>query len=400
MVIVTELKFMYSEIKECLACGSDKLTKFISLGKQPLANNLKNSVEEPDELFPLEVNVCEDCTHCQLTVAVDRDMLYKHYLYVSGTSNTLIKEFDDVAAIIQQENPGIKSVLDIACNDGSFLKAFKKYNWKVSGVDPAENIVSVADKDLNIVCDYFPSSKLEDKYDVVTCFNVVAHIPNPYDFLVSCKEKLSEDGTLYIQTSQKNMIVNGEFDTIYHEHHSFFNINSMSSLLERVGLELVDVEFRPVHGTSYLFKIKHKSNIVRNKESLLLKMGEERSKGLYGLDIYSRFKYNIERNKQQLLNVIENSTNTVVGYGAAAKGVVMSNYYGLKHKYIVDENPLKIGKIIGGINVPIASPEVLPQEKEDLTIIVYAWNFYDEIKSKIQKLRPNNNDVIVPSFIK
>jgi len=393
----------YNEIERCYACNSSYLYKFCSLGTQPLANNLKESIDQPDELYPLEVNLCLECYHSQLTVAVEPEALYKHYLYVSGTSNTLVKEFEEVAAKIYEENPGTnRSVLDIACNDGTFLKAFRPYQWELHGIDPAQNIVeNIKDEDLKVICDFFPSNSIKQQYDVITCFNVVAHIPNPFAFLKKCKELLKSDGTLYIQTSQKNMIKNGEFDTIYHEHHSFFNINSMNKLCERVGLSLSNVEYRPVHGTSYLFKIKHlpqPSEVVVDKRverinQLILSESE-----LLEVDTYEEFNNKVTKNKERLTKIISESTLPVVGYGAAAKGVVMSNYFGLNHKYIVDENPLKIGKIIGGVNIPIVSPEVLANEKENLLIIVYAWNFYDEISRKIYKLRPNNKDVVIPSM--
>lgn len=386
----------YVDIDECYACGSSMLHKFCSLGSQPLANNLKDTVNQPDELYPLEVNVCMGCYHSQLTVAVNRETLYKHYLYVSGTSNTLVKEFEEVAARIFAENPGTgKKVLDIACNDGTFLKAFRPYQWVLSGIDPAENIVStIKESDLNVVCDFFPSAQIKDEYDVITCFNVVAHIPNPLDFLKECKKILKPDGTLYIQTSQKNMIRNGEFDTIYHEHHSFFTINSMNELCKRAGLSLIDVEYRPVHGTSYLFKIKHLNYSNSNKIEQLLNDEID----LLDPETYEQFDFKVRRNKTRLIELINTSPFPVVGYGAAAKGVVMSNYVQKSLRYIVDENPLKIEKIIGGVNIPIVSPETLANEQENLLIIVYAWNFFEEIKSKIKKLRPNNNDIIVPSI--
>jgi 2-polyprenyl-3-methyl-5-hydroxy-6-metoxy-1,4-benzoquinol methylase len=393
----------FKNIDNCYACGSEKLHKFCSLGEQPLANNLKNAVEESDELYPLEVNVCMNCYHSQLTIAVDREALYRHYLYVSGTSNTLSEEFSKVASIIHDEHPGAgKKILDIACNDGTFLKAFRPYNWELHGIDPAKNIVeSVSDEDLKLHCDFFPSTLIDSQYDVITCFNVVAHIPDPLEFLKNCKDILNKNGTIYVQTSQKNMIKNGEFDTIYHEHHSFFNINSMNELCKRAGLSLVDVCFRPVHGISYLFKIKHKAE---NTEITLDKR-EERINNLiagekYTLDpeTYEEFSFKVQKNKERLNNIINESKLKVVGYGAAAKGVVMSNFFQLKHAYIIDDNPLKIGKVIGGVNIPIVSSEVLQSEKDDLLIIVYAWNFFEEIKNKIKSIRPNNNDQIVKSM--
>lgn len=376
----------YRKMTECLACNSSNLKLFCDLGEQPLANDLKDFIGQEESLYPLAVNVCQDCFHSQLTVSVDRDSLYKHYLYVSGTTKTLTDEFDNVADIIYNEHKGSRRILDIACNDGTFLKAFRKYGWDLNGIDPAENIVSaIDDPDLKITCDYFPSSKIKGKFDAITCFNVIAHIPNPYEFLVACGEILSDNGAIYIQTSQKDMIINGEFDTIYHEHHSFFTINSMRKLVERAGLNLVDVDFRPVHGKSYLFKIK--------KNKVLEKMNLENY--LYDIKTYKEFNEKVKNNKTILLDAISKSTKKVVGYGCAAKGVVRTNYFGIRHKYIVDENPLKIGKVVGGVNIPVVSPEELANDPEPLLIIVYAWNFFDEIEGKIRRLRPNMNDEII-----
>lgn len=386
----------YTEMTKCLVCDSQNITPFCDLGDQPLANNLKDSVSDPDELFPLSVNVCKRCWHSQLGVAVDREALYKHYLYVSGTSNTLVDEFDKVADIITAENPNGKTVLDIACNDGTFLKALKSKGWTVAGIDPAQNIVDAADPSLNIVCDFFPSSKVTGKFDVITCFNVVAHIPNPKEFVAAAAQLLNDDGTMYIQTSQKDMILRGEFDTIYHEHHSFFTIHSMFYLLQQLDLRIEDVEFRPVHGNSYLFKIKKSANITNLlNDAVLEKFNLE--KALYQSRTYNNFGSIIAKDKEKLLDIISKSNRKVVGYGAAAKGVVVTNHFGIHHEYIVDENPLKIGKVIGGVNIPVVSPDHLAAEPEDLTIIVYAWNFCDEIANKIRNLRPNNNDLIIPS---
>ena len=390
----------YKILDTCLVCDSKNLQPFCDLGTQPLANNLKDKVDQPDELFPLKTNVCTDCWHSQLSVAVDREALFRHYLYVSGTTNTMVNEFDAVAKVITAENPNGKKMLDIASNDGTLMRSFMKCGWDTWGIDPAENLVGASSLRFNMICDFFPSERLRGKFDVITAFNVFAHVPNPVDFVRSCAEHLADDGTLYIQTSQKNMIKNGEFDTIYHEHHSFFSVNSMATIVHRAGLYLSDVEFRPIHGTSYLFKIKKSPQVTEKPiitEAVQKKMDEE--KHLYSIDTYKEFGAKVEQNKNKLRELIANSRKTVVGYGCAAKGVVRTNYFGVHHKYIVDENPLKIGKVVGGVNIRIASPEEFMIDPEPLLIIVYAWNLYDEIVGKIRKQRPNMNDEIISANI-
>jgi len=391
---------LYKNLNDCLVCGSKNLELFCDLGNQPLANNLKDTADQKDQLFPLKTNVCKDCWHSQLSVAVNRELLFKHYLYVSGTTNTMVNEFDAVARIITKENENSsKKMLDIASNDGTLMRSFIKCGWDAHGIDPAENLVSASPLRFNMICDFFPSEKLTDTFDVITAFNVFAHVPNPVEFVTACADRLNDNGTLYIQTSQKNMILNGEFDTIYHEHHSFFSINSMATIVNRAGMYLHDVEYRPIHGTSYLFKIKKLPAGIKfiKTEAVENKMKEESD--LYQLNTYKVFNKKVQENKKKLQDIIANSTKSVVGFGCAAKGVVRTNYFDVHHKYIVDENPLKIGKVIGGVNIRIASPDEFKNDPEPLLIIVYAWNLFDEIVGKIKKLRPNMKDEIISANI-
>jgi len=242
------------ELNECLCCGSEKLKLVLDLNEQPLANSFKKTAEEDEPTFPLRLNICEDCTHLQLSHAVNPDLLFKNYLYVSGTSQTLRDYFDWFARETLTYAPDASTVLDIACNDGSQLNSFKALGLKTYGVDPAENLHPLSSANHDVVCDYFT-----DKYayhygsknlDIITAQNVFAHNSYPLEFLKQCKEIMHDASVLFIQTSQADMIRNNEFDTIYHEHLSFFNASSMSALARRAGLCLVDIRKTPIHGNS------------------------------------------------------------------------------------------------------------------------------------------------------
>jgi 2-polyprenyl-3-methyl-5-hydroxy-6-metoxy-1,4-benzoquinol methylase len=199
------------ELKECLCCGSKKLKLVLDLNEQPLANSFKKTAEEAEPTFPLKLNICEECTHLQLSHAVNPDLLFKNYLYVSGTSQTLRDYFDWFAKRTLEyfETPP-KTVLDIACNDGSQLNSFKALGLKTYGVDPAENLHKLSNANHEVVCDYFKEKyvyhyKMKE-LDIITAQNVFAHNDYPLDFLLQCKEIMHDKSRFFIKTSQADNI--------------------------------------------------------------------------------------------------------------------------------------------------------------------------------------------------
>ncbi len=227
----------FTVLDSCLACASAGLTKLLDLNTQPLANSYHQIGESLPE-FPLGVNLCTRCFHVQQFVAVNPDLMFKDYLYVSGTSTTLLEYFDWFAKRLDEKYGagfGVqKSVLDIACNDGTQLAAFKKYGWDIYGVDPAENLLERSRAvGGTIVCDYWnleTAQAMGKKFDVLVAQNVFAHVGDPFGFLEACKKAMHEGSKLHIQTSQADMFAHGQFDTIYHEHISFFSARSMRTL--------------------------------------------------------------------------------------------------------------------------------------------------------------------------
>ena len=276
------------ELNECLCCGSEKLKLVLDLNEQPLANSFKKTAEEDEPTFPLRLNICEACTHLQLSHAVNPDLLFKNYLYVSGTSQTLRDYFDWFAKrTLEYFEMPPQTVLDIACNDGSQLNSFKALGLKTYGVDPAENLHPLSSANHDVVCDYFT-----DKYayhygsknlDIITAQNVFAHNSYPLEFLKQCKEIMHDKSRLFIQTSQADMIKNNEFDTIYHEHLSFFNSSSMSALAARAGLHIIDIQKTPIHGNSYLFVI---AKTPGARPSVQLQLDHESEQGLQDMNTY------------------------------------------------------------------------------------------------------------------
>ena len=387
-------------INNCLCCLKINRS-LLNLKEIPLANDFhKLSIQNKN--YPLELMVCPNCYHCQLHFIVDPEILFKDYKYVSGTSQTGLDFFKQNAKIINDKFKKnltcVKRILDIACNDGSQLDYFKELGWDTYGVDPATNLHSLSlSKGHTIICDFWNENvaKQLPKMDIIIAQNVFAHTEYIDDFLQACKIIMNETSTLYIQTSQKNMIINGEFDTIYHEHISFFNAKSMDILVNRNGLVLNNISEVDIHGTSYMFEIKlNKSANDYNVQTFI-----ENENYLYSDDLYNTFKTNADLTINSLKNEIEKhkiNGYKCIGFGAAAKAQTVLCYGNINLEYIIDENPLKIGLYSPKMNIPIYSFDYFKSDTSSkILIIILAWNFSDEIISKIKSIRP---DVIILSY--
>ena len=392
------------ELDSCLCCGSDKLKLTLDFNEQPMANSFIDDPDDPELTFPLKLNLCEECTHLQLSHAVNPDLLFKHYLYVSGTSKTLKEYFDWFVTYAESffvDKP--TTVLDIACNDGTQLDSFKAKGFKTYGVDPAENLYELSSKNHEVICDYFTDAHVDTlkakNIDIINAQNVFAHNSYPVKFLQQCRDIMHDDSLLFVQTSQANMVMNNEFDTIYHEHLSFFNANSMNELAKRAGLHLINVEKTPIHGTSYVFVFKKQTAPGNVKDVLRL----ERGHALQDLQTYEMYAQKCYGVLEQLKEAIsEYRVNyRIVGYGAAAKGMTLINAGNLYFDFVIDDNPMKQGKYCPGSHIPVVSIDELDKYADTPIIFIpLAWNFFDEISAKIKAKRNNPNDKFLKYFPK
>ena len=388
-------------INSCLACGGTDLVLTLDLKNQPLANNFK-TIDAVEEFYPLAVNRCQDCDHLQLTHVVDPALIYTHYLYVSGTSKTYVEYMDWYANFVREYfSWWTTTVLDIGCNDGSQLDAFKRAQYKTCGIDPAENLYATSSANHEVICGFWDSKtsqKLDGRqFDVITTQNAFAHIPNPVEYLSLAAQHLRADGRIFISTSQADMVLNGEFDTIYHEHISYYNAESMKALAERAGLYLIDVVKTPIHGTSYIFVLAKHPHNQRRVENILAMESRLHMGSTYRIwadvnDLLVRLREQIEEYQAWGYHVI--------GYGAAAKGMTLLNASGIKLDAVVDDNPLKQGLYCPGTTIPVVSSTYIDKiPAHDLVVFVpLAWNFYDEIVKKIKAIRSNNKDMFVRYF--
>jgi 2-polyprenyl-3-methyl-5-hydroxy-6-metoxy-1,4-benzoquinol methylase len=392
------------ELTECLCCGSKQLELTLDLGVQPMANSFINTEDEAELTFPLVLNRCTECSHLQLSHAVNPDLLFRNYLYVSGTSQTLRDYFDWFANYSLEfftEKP--KSVLDIACNDGTQLDSFKKVGLTTYGVDPATNLHPISSKNHEVILDYFTAEHvagLKAKHiDIINAQNVFAHNSYPLDFLLQCKEIMHDSSVLFIQTSQADMVKNNEFDTIYHEHLSFFCANSMNELARRAGLYLIDITKTPIHGNSYVFVFSKVAGDASRVEQVL---AEERAQGLQDPQTYIEYARKAQQVVVDLKETIKEYRGrgyVIAGYGAAAKGMTLVNFGDIHLDFIIDDNPLKQGKFTPGTHDPVESIDVL-DECQDLNVafVPLAWNFFTEISTKIKTKRDKQGDVFIRYF--
>jgi 2-polyprenyl-3-methyl-5-hydroxy-6-metoxy-1,4-benzoquinol methylase len=376
----------------------------LDLGTQPMANSFLANEDDEELTFPLKLNLCRDCFHLQLSHAVDPDLLFRNYLYVSGTSQTLKDYFAWFAEFASgQCSFEPKTVLDIACNDGTQLDAFKAKGLVTYGIDPATNLHLISSKNHNVICDYFTKTHVEyyknQHIDIINAQNVFAHNDYPLDFLKQCREIMHDDSVLFIQTSQADMVRNNEFDTIYHEHLSFFCANSMNELARRADLHLLDIKKTPIHGNSYVFVFTKTPKVSVGVEEFLR---DERDAGLNTPATYIEYAKKAKQAVIDLKNAISAyraEGYVIAGYGAAAKGMTLLNFGNIQLDFIIDDNPLKQGRFTPGMHIPVVAIDMLDECKDlNVAFVPLAWNFFDEIKTKIKTKRDCKEDAFIRYF--
>jgi C-methyltransferase C-terminal domain/Putative zinc binding domain/Methyltransferase domain len=404
---------IYHKRTSCRACGGERLRQFLSLGPQPLANSFLRSpdgfADEPR--YPLDVLFCEDCSLVQIPDVIDPDVLFRHYVYLTGTSETIAGHNRDYARAVvetlQLETDDL--VVEIASNDGSLLKCFQPYGVKTLGVEPATNIAEIARRDgVETVNEFFNSGAAEDvrrSYGparAVIGNNVLAHVDDTLDFLRGAAGLLAEDGLVIIEVPYlRDLLERVAYDTIYHEHHCYFSATSLKRLCEDAGLWPARIDRLPVHGGTlrlYAGPRKRAGHPVAEIEAMI---EDERRAGMSDLARYEKLAADVFANRRDILRLLEGMKRegkVVAGYGAPAKGNTLLNYCGITTDllpYTVDKSPLKIGLYTPGAHIPVLPASTLVERQPDYALIL-AWNFAEEIMLQQREYRERGGRFIIP----
>lgn len=400
-------------MSNCLACAGSNLVNYINLGNHPNANSFTIEFNKDLPRTPLMVDFCRDCSHSQLRHYLTSQELFEDYLYVSGTSKTLDKHFSDYVDYALDRlafKLPCPRVLEIASNDGSLLSKFKAKGCEVVGVDPAANLLPLAqDKGIETIVDFFPSSLVEGKFDIIVANNVLAHHPSPRSFLKSCAEHLKRTksragcGTLYVEfplwTNSVNTLDIGQ---VYFDHQSYITLNSFKIMAEAANLTIVNIEeFPKIHGGTVRMCLQAVNMSEPHCDKFLNMLKTEKIQGFHDLSKYEKFNQEIQTNLGLLLSssFFQNMVGyKVVGYGAAAKASTILNTLkgNLPVEYIIDDAPMKVGRFMPGLDIPIKPTASIVEEPGGLCFVIFAHNFKEEIKERLKQYRqPHHKDAIL-----
>jgi SAM-dependent methyltransferase len=382
----------------------------LSLGHTPLANAFipAEKSHAPERTYPLELLFCERCFLLQLSERVDPAVLFRDYVYLTGTSSTMARHHEQLVAS-QDRRIGLDEetlVVDIASNDGSLLKAFAKKGVRTLGIEPASNLAAIArtagidtidrffdvDCALAVVSDYGTA-------DLVCANNVLAHVPDLNGFLKGCRLLLGDAGVLSVEVPYLVPLLDHlEYDTIYHEHLSYFSILALREAFTRAGLAIFELEHLPIHGGTVRVLARPGQGSDATVEDAC---EQERARGLDKTATFREFAKRVERNRAELRSLLETlrrEGRKVAAYGAPAKGNTLLNYCGIGPElvgYTVDRNPLKVGKLTPGMRIPVMPREHLEKDPPDYLLIL-PWNLTDEIMEQEASFRKKGGRFVIP----
>jgi hypothetical protein len=395
----------FETIKSCRACNSDGLVDILYLGEHPLANSLVDQQNNKVRRFPLSTVFCPECSLFQIKETIPKEVLFDHYVWVTGTSKGA-REYAAVFAkrVIKKANlkPG-DLILEIASNDGTILKQFIENNMEVLGIEPAKNIAEIAvNKGIRTESNYWDATVAKNiinrygKPRAVIARNVIPHVSELHDVIEGIALVLADDGTGVIEFHSGKIIVNElQYDSIYHEHLCYFTVNSLSRLLERYGLFPWGIDGSPISGGSivlYFSKERSKPEV----EYITLS-NEEKDSGVTNQAAWERFGLEAKLHREKTLALLKGiAGKKIVGFGASARSATFMNFCGIGRNYIqaiIDNNPIKQGKMTPAGDVPIVSFDQGMDLKPDI-IFVLAWNFKEEIIEQCKKYGFNGSYIL------
>jgi hypothetical protein len=397
---------MATEIPQCRVCGRVSLEPILSLGDMPPVNSFLSTAADRETKAPLAIAFCEQCAHVQLTHQLDPKDVFSDYIYFSSMSETVVRWGQQVAARYSTELSLHENelVVELASNDGCILKPFRNH-CRVLGIEPALNIAQVARKEgVPTVAEFFnakQSARLAGEHGpalLILARNVLAHVPDLVDFVKGARNWLSPDGIFHVEVPYvKPMVEHLEFDTIYHEHLSYFSVTALHRLFQEAGLVLWDVEEIPLHGGSLIARGKRNA---QPRPAVAQYLELERQNGYTTSAPLHAFARGTEKLKTEIPEFLYalKKEGALAAYGAAAKGVVLTNYCQLGPdvlQWVADKSPHKVGKLTPGMHLPVVGADRLAAEMPK-HVVVLAWNFFDEIVKQQAAYRSAGGRFVVP----
>jgi SAM-dependent methyltransferase len=395
----------------CRSCSTSLQYTFFDLGKTPPSNSYLKTIDQNEISFPLHAYVCHECFLVQLGQFQRPDEIFSEYAYFSSVSNSWVEHARKYADLVSNRfHLSSKNfVIEIASNDGYLLQHFKNKGIPILGIEPAKNVAKVAqEKGIPSLTEFFgfkianQLSQNSQMGDLIIGNNVLAHVPDLNDFVMGLKILLKNDGVITLEFPHLLQLIDqNQFDTIYHEHFSYFSLFSIEKVFQKHQLELFDVEQISSHGGSLRVYLQHVGDKQKINNRVFELRIQETAFGLNKMKTYEFFSDKIKKLKQELLTFLEEvkkAGKKIAGYGAPAKGNTLLNYCGITSKQIpftVDLSPHKQGHFLPGSHIPIYSPEKIQEFKPDY-LLVLPWNLKTEIQKQMSYIRDWGGKFVFP----
>jgi hypothetical protein len=398
---------------ECRLCGAALTETFVDLGSSPPCETYLTSgqIDQPEEFYPLHVRICSECLLVQLPAYVDNHEIFSEYAYFSSYSDSWVAHAGRfVAEMVDQLGLGASSLIaEVASNDGYLLQHAVRRGIPVLGIEPAGNIAEVAwGKGIRTEVEFLgekTGTDIADRYgkaDLVVGNNVLAHTPELLDFARGLRALVADDGLVALEFPHLLRLIAGrQYDTIYHEHYSYFTLRTATAALAGADLTVVDVRELSTHGGSLRVLAKPSAGAGQPSAAVAKVLGDEQAAGLHGLAGHAGFSAAVLQVKRDLLELLIDASRrglSVAGYGAPGKGNTLLNHCGIRSDlltYTVDRNPYKHGRYLPGTHIPIFAPDRIRETQPDL-VLVLPWNLRGEIVEQLGYIRDWGGRFIIP----
>jgi predicted TPR repeat methyltransferase len=398
---------------KCRLCDAPVTRTFVDLGMQPLSNAYvdRRDADKAERFYPLHTFVCDACLLVQLAEVEPPERIFSDYAYLSSMSDSWLDHCRQYAGDMVERFglDGSSRVVEVASNDGYLLRFFKERGIPVLGVEPAANVAAIAERSgIPSIARFFGTSLAKElvaegrRADLLVGNNVLAHVPRLNDFVCGLSMLLAPEGVLTLEFPHLGrLLANSQFDTIYHEHFSYFSMSTAARVLEAHGLVVFDVEVLTTHGGSLRVFARHDAHHrLPISERVAALRSAERAEGLFEIVSYTRFAERVREVKRSLLQFLisrKREGKQIVAYGAPAKGNTLLNYCGVRTDFIdyaADRSPLKQGKLLPGTRIPIEAPDRIRETRPDY-VLVLPWNIQAEVAQQLAYVKEWGGRLVV-----